>query len=179
MARYLDDWDKEAERIGKELAPVEAELEKLEALASPGPDDNKRMDELKKKREACRKRMNEASMELRTNLMLIEPLVKADEKELVKLPAWLKEIIKKKGIPLGDNIVITPDVEFDFVATMGCGDTCPYVRAPRRADWTIPDPKHLPPDEFRAVRDLIRENVRIALAEMGIPGLATSSDLSG
>src|SRR5438105_3967194 len=116
VARYLDDWAKEAERIGKELAPVEAELEKLEALASPGPDDNKRMDELKKKREACRKRMNEASMELRTNLMLIEPLVKADEKELVKLPAWLKEIIKKKGIPLGDHIVITPDVEFDFKA---------------------------------------------------------------
>ena len=72
-----------------------------------------------------------------------------------------------------------PDVEFDFVATMGCGDTCPYVRAPRRADWTIPDPKHLPPDEFRAVRDLIREKVRLTLAEMGIPGPETSSDLSG
>jgi hypothetical protein len=59
--------------------------------------------------------MNEASMELRVNLMLIELPPKADENELKKLPAWLKEIIKKKGIPLG-KIVITPDVEFDFKA---------------------------------------------------------------
>jgi protein-tyrosine-phosphatase len=42
---------------------------------------------------------------------------------------------------------------------MGCGDRCPYVRGKQREDWAIPDPKHLPPDEFRAVRDLIRERV--------------------
>jgi protein-tyrosine-phosphatase len=63
-----------------------------------------------------------------------------------------------------------PDVEFDFVATMGCGDACPLVRARRREDWSIPDPKHLPPDEFRAVRDLIRDRVRAALTELGVPG---------
>ena len=62
-----------------------------------------------------------------------------------------------------------PDVPFDFVATMGCGDSCPLVRAARRADWQIPDPKHLAPDEFRAVRDLIRDRVRAALAEIGVP----------
>jgi protein-tyrosine-phosphatase len=56
-----------------------------------------------------------------------------------------------------------PDVEYDFVATMGCGDACPMVRAKRREDWSIPDPKHLPPDEFRAVRDLIERKVRAAL----------------
>src|SRR5438067_7401758 len=46
-----------------------------------------------------------------------------------------------------------PDVDFDFVATMGCGDECPFVRAKRREDWTIPDPKNLLPEEFRHVRD--------------------------
>jgi protein-tyrosine-phosphatase len=56
-----------------------------------------------------------------------------------------------------------PDVEFDFVATMGCGDACPLVRAKRREDWKIPDPKHLSPDEFRKVRDLIGELVRAAI----------------
>jgi hypothetical protein len=116
VARYLDDWAKEAARIGKELAPLEAELEKLEALKTPGPDDTKRIAELKKKRDACHKRMDEASMELKVNLMLIEVPPKADEKELVKLPAWLKEIIKQKGIPLGGGVVIAPDVEFDFKA---------------------------------------------------------------
>ena len=61
-----------------------------------------------------------------------------------------------------------PDVEFDFVATMGCGDACPLVKARHRADWSIPDPKHLPPDEFRAVRDVIRAKVQAALKELGV-----------
>jgi protein-tyrosine-phosphatase len=53
-----------------------------------------------------------------------------------------------------------PDVEYDFVATMGCGDECPFVRARRREDWDIPDPKQMGPDEFRVVRDLIEEKVK-------------------
>src|SRR4051812_36631434 len=50
-----------------------------------------------------------------------------------------------------------PDVQYDFVATMGCGDECPFIRAKRREDWNIPDPKNMSPDEFRNVRDLIKE----------------------
>jgi len=56
-----------------------------------------------------------------------------------------------------------PQIDYDFVATMGCGDACPTVRAKVREDWAIPDPKHLPPDEFRAVRDLIEAKVRAAI----------------
>jgi len=61
------------------------------------------------------------------------------------------------------------DVEFDFVATMGCGDACPMVRAKQRADWSIPDPKDLPLDEVRGVRNLIRDKVQAALNELGVP----------
>jgi protein-tyrosine-phosphatase len=57
-----------------------------------------------------------------------------------------------------------PDIEFDFVATMGCGDDCPLVRAKQREDWSIPDPKHMPPEDFRQVRDLIERHVRQMLA---------------
>ena len=56
-----------------------------------------------------------------------------------------------------------PDIEFDFVATMGCGDDCPFVRTKRREDWNIPDPKDLPPEEFRAVRDMIEEKIVLLL----------------
>ncbi len=56
-----------------------------------------------------------------------------------------------------------PDVEYDFVATMGCGDACPMVRAKRREDWQIPDPKHLPPAEFNTVRDIIEAKVKAIL----------------
>ena len=59
-----------------------------------------------------------------------------------------------------------PDVEFDFVATMGCGDECPFVRARQREDWSIPDPKELPPEEFRAVRDQIEAKVKAVIAQL-------------
>jgi protein-tyrosine-phosphatase len=57
-----------------------------------------------------------------------------------------------------------PDVEFDFVATMGCGDECPFVRAKQREDWNIPDPKDMPPEGFRAVRDEIEARVKAVMA---------------
>jgi protein-tyrosine-phosphatase len=50
--------------------------------------------------------------------------------------------------------------EIDVAVTMGCGDACPLVRARRREEWQIPDPKELPDDEFRAVRDLIAQKVK-------------------
>jgi hypothetical protein len=62
-----------------------------------------------------------------------------------------------------------PDVDLDFVATMGWGDSCPAVRARSRADWNIPEPKELPPDEYRAVGDQIRDKVQTALSELDVP----------
>lgn len=60
-----------------------------------------------------------------------------------------------------------PQAEYDAVVGMGCGDEgCPLVRAKRHLDWQIPDPKHLPPEEFRKVRDLIEEKVKALLAEL-------------
>lgn len=53
-----------------------------------------------------------------------------------------------------------PDMQFDVAVTMGCGDDCPMLRAARREDWQIPDPKELPPDQFREVRDLIGRKVQ-------------------
>jgi protein-tyrosine-phosphatase len=59
-----------------------------------------------------------------------------------------------------------PDTEYDVAVTMGCGDECPLLRAKRREDWAIPDPKAMPPDEFRAVRDLIERKVKELLARL-------------
>lgn len=59
-----------------------------------------------------------------------------------------------------------PDVEYDFVATMGCGDECPFVRAKTRADWAIPDPKDLPTAEYRDIRNLINTKVTALLMSL-------------
>jgi protein-tyrosine-phosphatase len=52
-----------------------------------------------------------------------------------------------------------PNVRFDAVVTMGCGDACPNVEARVHEDWSIPDPKAMSPDEFDAVRDVIASKV--------------------
>ena len=57
------------------------------------------------------------------------------------------------------------DFSFDAAVTMGCGDECPNLRAARREDWNIPDPKNMAPEEFREVRNLIRDNVKTLLSE--------------
>ena len=53
-----------------------------------------------------------------------------------------------------------PRVAFDAAVTMGCGDACPNLQAARREDWSIPDPKAMSPEDFRAVRDLIEAKVK-------------------
>ena len=52
-----------------------------------------------------------------------------------------------------------PKDGYDHVVTMGCGDECPWIPARNRADWDIPDPKHMEPNEFGGVRDLIEKKV--------------------
>jgi arsenate reductase (thioredoxin) len=52
----------------------------------------------------------------------------------------------------------------DVAVTMGCGDECPLVRAGRRVDWQIPDPRDMTPEEFRGVRDLIGQKVSDLIA---------------
>ncbi len=77
------------------------------------------------------------------------------------------EFMRERGYDLtkhaSKSLRDIPDVEFDVAVTMGCGDECPRVRAKRREDWGIPDPKELPPEEFRAVRDFIETKVKMLL----------------
>jgi protein-tyrosine-phosphatase len=56
--------------------------------------------------------------------------------------------------------------EMDVAVTMGCGDACPLVRASRREEWNIADPKEMPDEEFRAIRDLIERKVKELLASL-------------
>jgi protein-tyrosine-phosphatase len=60
-----------------------------------------------------------------------------------------------------------PDGEFEVVVGMGCGDEgCPLVRAKRHEEWAIPDPKEMPPEQYRATRDLIERKIKDLLATL-------------
>ncbi len=85
-----------------------------------------------------------------------------------KAVAAMREVGYDLSVHGSKSLDELPDVTFDFVATMGCGDECPTVRARQRADWSIPDPKDLGPDEFRAVRNMILAKVQATLDMLGV-----------
>ncbi len=80
---------------------------------------------------------------------------------------FMKEVGYDLSVHGSKPLTEIPQVEYDAAITMGCGDECPMVRTRFRDDWGIPDPKELPADEFRAVRDLIERKVKELLARLG------------
>ena len=77
------------------------------------------------------------------------------------------EVMRELGIDLADRRPqrLTDELaaQADVVVTMGCGDACPYIPGTRYVDWDLRDPKGLPRDEVRAIRDDLAERV-LALA---------------
>jgi arsenate reductase len=54
-----------------------------------------------------------------------------------------------------------------LLVTMGCGEACPAVPGLRRADWPLEDPKGMPLDRVREIRDEVRTRVEALLAAEG------------
>ena len=81
------------------------------------------------------------------------------------------ELMGEKGVDLGlqrsKGLTDLPEGKWEAVVTMGCGDACPSLPAVRRLDWALPDPKHMPLEEFRKVRDDIEARVKALIDEVG------------
>jgi len=79
-------------------------------------------------------------------------------------------VMREIGIDLSERTprLLTQDrVEWaDVVVTMGCGDACPSIPGKRYVDWELPDPKGLPQDDVRRLRDEIDQRVRALEAEL-------------
>ena len=50
---------------------------------------------------------------------------------------------------------------------MGCGDACPYVPGLEIRDWPLDDPKGLPLDQVRRIRDEVKAQVVALIEEKG------------
>ena len=72
-------------------------------------------------------------------------------------------VMREKGIDVSDRAprLLTDDLArwADVVVTMGCGDACPVIPGKRYIDWDLRDPKDLPLDDVRAIRDDIETRV--------------------
>ncbi|HEX7077035.1 MAG TPA: arsenate reductase ArsC [Candidatus Eisenbacteria bacterium] len=71
------------------------------------------------------------------------------------------------GVQLSKGLDDLPDVRWDYLVTMGCGDACPHLPARNRLDWDLQDPKSLDDQGFRAVRDRIEALVRDLIGATG------------
>lgn len=80
------------------------------------------------------------------------------------------EVMRELDIDLAHHIPakLTTEAaeEADVVVTMGCGDECPYVPGKRYIDWDLTDPKGLPIDLVRAIRDDIAQRVEQLAREL-------------
>jgi arsenate reductase len=72
-------------------------------------------------------------------------------------------VMRELGVDLSDRKprLLTTELArwADVVITMGCGDECPVIPGRRYIDWDLQDPKDLPVEEIRAIRDDISGRV--------------------
>jgi arsenate reductase (thioredoxin) len=89
------------------------------------------------------------------------------------------EVMREAGVDLSGTRPrrLTDDLARDamLIVTMGCGDACPFVPGLERIDWALPDPKGLPLERVRAIRDDIRTRVAELVAERGWTSDATAA----
>lgn len=65
------------------------------------------------------------------------------------------DLSASKPQPLTDELARSATL----LVTMGCGDACPYVPGLETVDWPLRDPKGLPLDQVRDIRNEIRDRV--------------------
>jgi len=80
------------------------------------------------------------------------------------------EVMAELGVALAGRIPqrLTAALaqQADVVVTMGCGDECPYIPGKRYIDWDLQDPKGLPAEQVRAIRDDIADRVAVLANEL-------------
>ncbi len=83
-----------------------------------------------------------------------------------KAIASIKDIGYDMSTHRSKSLSEIPDIEYDYVITMGCGDECPFVKSKHREDWEIPDPKDMDMKGFQSIRDMIGEKVKKLIADI-------------
>jgi arsenate reductase (thioredoxin) len=80
-------------------------------------------------------------------------------------------VLDEIGIDARDHVSRKLDAEalvWADVAVSTCSEeVCPVTPGVRRISWTLPDPKGLPVDEVRPIRDELERRIRALVTELG------------
>ena len=114
VERLIDLWVKDMGDAILKYEDILVELANLELIESPSADDKKRMEKLKKDLDAAVKKVEGIRDGLKVSMMGITDPIEAEPQDLTKnLPSRIKEIVKKKGVPISKRVTLTPEVGFD------------------------------------------------------------------
>lgn len=79
------------------------------------------------------------------------------------------QVMREVGIDISKHssksLYEVPQIHYDLVVGMGCGDHCPQINTKERLDWDIPDPFSGTPEDFKKTRDQIKSQILELLKE--------------
>jgi arsenate reductase len=107
--------------------------------------------------------------------MLADPkkarAVSAGTEPAEKVHAEVARVMREVDVDLSQAMPqkLTPEVAAgaEFLITMGCKETCPYIPGASVLDWPFEDPKGLSLFRVRQIRDDIRAKVVSLVEEQG------------
>jgi len=74
------------------------------------------------------------------------------------------EVMREIGINIEDKVPTKLTAELasqaHIMVTMGCGERCPYVPGVKVIEWETEDPKGLPIERVRGIRDSLNEKIK-------------------
>lgn len=117
---------------------------------------------------ACRSQMAEAFMQIESGGKF--DIMSAGDMPKGSIDPKAYEIMAELGIDLKyrrpKSLEEVSELgPFDLVVTMGCETGCPHTLSKRVIEWNIDDPAQKPLEDFRKVRDEIREKVKRLVEE--------------
>jgi protein-tyrosine-phosphatase len=87
--------------------------------------------------------------------------------------------LKEIGIDASDHVPRRLDAEAlewaDLAVSTCSEEVCPVTPGVRRISWELPDPKHLPLEQVRPIRDEIKKRVSELVAELDQDTATTSA----
>ena len=97
------------------------------------------------------------------------PAVSAGTEPGTRVHPEVVAAMREVGIDLADVVPrrLTDDLAtgVSLLVTMGCGESCPVMPGVERDDWPLDDPKGLPIERVREIRDDVERRVRRLLSE--------------
>jgi arsenate reductase len=118
---------------------------------------------------ACRSQMAEA-LTWRLGLGRIE-VWSAGSRPAARIHPGAVAVLREIGMDLSNNrpksLTEVPDIVYDLVVMLGCGESRPVVRAKRRVDWGIADSRDMTLEELRLIRDHLAARVNSLIVDLG------------